>query len=160
MLPNSTAALIKATREFRRYSLRSGAFNAMLRKIARLRQRCWIVITHSDIVPGADLGEGVRLPHPNGVIIHQDAVIGPNAMIMQQVTIGITAERGPPIIGSDVYIGAGAKILGNVIIGDGARIGAKSVVLSDVPDHSTAVGAPARIIQNTWRKPRFHPMRA
>ena len=146
MLPNSTTALIKSTRDFRYFLNRDGIYNTIFRKIARVRQRFWSVITHSDIVPGADLGEGIKLPHPNGVIIHQDAKIGRNAMIMQQVNIGITANGGPPEIGSDVYIGAGAKVLGKIKIGNGAKIGANAVVLCDVPEGATAVGAPAKII--------------
>ena len=150
MFIDSTAALIKSTRDFRRHSIENGFGSTLLRKIARFRQRFWSVITHSDIVPGADLGEGLKLPHPNGVVIHQDAIIGRNSMIMQQVTIGITANGGPPTIGSDVYIGAGAKILGKINIGDGARIGANAVVLCDVPPHTTAVGAPAKIVQKAY----------
>ena len=149
MLPNSTAALIKSTRDFRRFSTERGFVSLILRKIARARQRFWSVITHSDIVPGADLGEGISLPHPNGIVIHQDTVIGKNAMIMQQVTIGITANGGPPEIGSNVYIGAGAKVLGRIKIGNGAKIGANAVVLCDVPDGATAVGAPAKVVQQS-----------
>lgn len=147
MFIDSTEALIKSTRDFHRHSIQKDFFSVVLRKIARVRQRFWSVITHSDIVPGADLGEGLKLPHPNGVIIHQNAVIGRNTMIMQQVTIGIMAEGGPPKIGSDVYIGAGAKVLGKVLIGDGARIGANAVVLCDVPANTTAVGVPAKIVR-------------
>ena len=150
MLIDSTAALIKSTRDFRRHSVGKGLGSIVLRKIARFRQRFWSVITHSDIVPGADLGEGLKLPHPNGIVIHQDAIIGRNSIIMQQVTIGITADGGPPTIGSDVYIGAGAKILGKINIGDGAKIGANAVVLCDVPPHTTAVGAPAKIVQKAY----------
>lgn len=149
MLIDSTAALIKSTRDFRYHATKSGLHNTVLRKIARFRQRFWSVITHSDIVPGAQLGEGIKFPHLNGVIIHENAVIGSNTMIMQQVTIGITARGGPPIIGSDVYIGAGAKILGNVTVGNGARIGANAVVLCDIPPNSTAVGAPAKIVERS-----------
>lgn len=152
MLINSTSALIKSTRDYRRHSKKSGIAGTIMRKIARFRQRFWSMITHSDIVPGADLGDGIRLPHPNGVVIHENAVIGSNTMIMQQVTIGITADGGPPKIGSDVYIGAGAKILGKICIGDGARIGANAVVLSDIPPYTTAVGAPAKIVERRSRQ--------
>ena len=146
MLINATAALLKSTRDFERYSFKSDFLSVVLRKTARIRQRFWSVVTHSDIGLGASLGEGLNLPHPNGVIIHENTVIGRNTMIMQQVTIGITAKGGPPTIGSNVYIGAGAKVLGNVSIGDGAQIGANAVVLCDVPANSTAVGVPAKIV--------------
>ena len=103
------------------------------------------VVTASDISPHARLGAGLKLPHPNGIVIHDDAVIGEDCMIMQQVTIGQLAEAGAPDIGAHVYIGAGAKVLGAVVVGDRARIGANAVVLADVPAGSTAVGIPARI---------------
>ena len=86
------------------------------------------------------------LPHPNGVIVHARAVIGDDCLIMQQVTIGQLSDIDAPVIGSRVYIGAGAKILGKVVIGDGARIGANAVVLCDVRANWTAVGIPARLI--------------
>jgi serine O-acetyltransferase len=83
-----------------------------------------------------------------GVVIHRRAVIGQNCEIAHHVTIG---GRGGfehvPIIGNDVFIGAGAKILGPITIGDGATIGANAVVLQDVPEHSVAAGIPARIIK-------------
>jgi serine O-acetyltransferase len=101
------------------------------------------VITGSDIVLGVRLGQRLSLPHPTGVVIHQDAIVGDDCMIMQQVTIGQLDGPGVPVLGSRVYVGAGAKILGPVRIGDGARIGANAVVLNDVPPNHTAVGIPA-----------------
>jgi serine O-acetyltransferase len=86
------------------------------------------------------------LPHPNGVVIHPDAVIGPNCLIFQQVTIGTRDGSTPPVIGGHVDIGAGAKILGALSIGDHASIGANAVVIRDVPEGTTAVGIPAKII--------------
>ena len=86
------------------------------------------------------------LPHPNGVVIAPDANIGINCIIFQQVTIG-TADGGYPTIGNNVLIGAGAKILGPVKIGDGAKIGANAVVLRDVPAGCAAAGVPARVIR-------------
>jgi serine O-acetyltransferase len=83
-----------------------------------------------------------------GVVIHRRAVIGDNCEIAHHVTIG---GRGGfpqvPVIGSDVFIGAGAKILGPIMIGNGATIGANAVVLQDVPPHSVAAGVPARIVK-------------
>ena len=86
------------------------------------------------------------MPHPNGIVIHPMARIGPNCLIFQQVTIG--TRRGVkmlPMIGGHVDIGAGAKILGNVRIGDHASIGANAVVLKDVSAGKTAIGIPAVI---------------
>ena len=86
------------------------------------------------------------IPHPNGIVIHSAAKIGPNCLIFQQVTIG-SAHGGVPALGGHVDIGAGAKIIGAVRIGDHAKIGANAVVLIDVPAGATAVGTPARIIR-------------
>ena len=87
------------------------------------------------------------MPHPNGIVIHPYAEIGPNCLLFQQVTIGAN-DRGVPRIGGHVDIGAGAKVLGPVTIGRHARIGANAVVIDDVPDGATAAGVPARVIRN------------
>ncbi|WP_236544513.1 serine O-acetyltransferase [Roseovarius atlanticus] len=85
--------------------------------------------------------------HPNGVVVHPDAVIGPNCILFQQVTLGTNrGDKGAPQLGGHVDVGPGAKILGPVTIGDHAVIGANAVVLHDVPAGATAVGVPARIL--------------
>jgi serine O-acetyltransferase len=104
------------------------------------------VVTGADIPLNCKLGGGLLLPHPNGVVIHPDAEIGPNCLLFQQVTLGV-GDGGAPRIGGHVDIGAGAKVLGPVRIGDHARIGANAVVVHDVPDGATAVGVPARVIR-------------
>ena len=81
-----------------------------------------------------------------GIVIHPDAVVEDDCLIMQQVTLGQTAGPGAPRICRGAYIGAGAKVLGPVTVGEGARIGANAVVLADVPAHATAVGIPARVV--------------
>jgi serine O-acetyltransferase len=86
------------------------------------------------------------LPHPNGVVIHPDAEIGPNCLLFQQVTLGSSPE-GAPKLGGNVVVGAGAKLLGAIRIGENARIGANAVVLRDVPAGATAVGVPAHIVR-------------
>ena len=96
-----------------------------------------------------------------GVFISNDAVIGKDAVIFQQVTIGSnslpgTKRPGSPVIGDGVYIGAGAKIIGGITVGDHCRIGANAVVYEDMPPHSVALCAPTRIVQkehldNTFR---------
>jgi serine O-acetyltransferase len=94
---------------------------------------------------GADFGPGLVLIHSNGIVINGNVRGGSGIHIEHQVTIG-AERRISPTIGDNVFIGAGAKIIGNVQIGDGARIGANAVVVEDVPAGRTAVGVPARIV--------------
>lgn len=126
----------------------SGPFGAVRRKWITLRHRFWTVVTQAEIDLGARIGGGLLLVHPNGIVIHPKAVIGPNCLLFQQVTLGVVEGRaGAPELGTHVDVGAGARILGPVKIGDHARIGANAVVLCDVPAHATAVGIPAKIIE-------------
>jgi serine O-acetyltransferase len=143
-----TESLIASIWMYQRYRDRSGSVAMILRKVARLRHRFWSVVTASDIHPSAKLGAGLRMPHPTGIVIHQDAVIGNDCILMQQVTIGQMAGPGAPVLGANIYVGAGAKILGPVIIGDAVRVGANAVVLDNLPAQCTAVGIPARVVRN------------
>jgi len=111
-----------------------------------LGHRFWSVVTGADIPLNCQIGGGMLMPHPNGIVIHPNAIIGPNCLIFQQVTIGARGKAGVPKIGGHVDIGAGAKILGGVTIGDHARIGANAVVLDDIGESQTAVGIPAKTI--------------
>jgi len=120
-------------------------------KWAVLRHRFWSVVTGADIPVNSRIGGGLLLPHPQGIVIHPDAEIGPNCLLFQQVTIGADT-RGIPRLGAHVDVGAGARIIGPVRIGDYARIGANAVVTIDVPKGATAVGVPARIV----KRKRFH----
>ncbi|HUG23782.1 serine O-acetyltransferase [Piscinibacter sp.] len=120
-------------------------WNAVLRRLVVFRHRFWSVVTGADIPLGCKIGGGLLLPHPNGIVIHPAAEIGPNCLIFQQVTIG-SEGNGVPRIGGHVDIGAGAKLLGAIQIHDHALIGANAVVLCDVPAGRTAVGIPARIL--------------
>lgn len=112
--------------------------------LAALRHRFWSAVSGADIPLTCQIGGGLRLPHPNGVVIHPDARIGPNCLIFQQVTLGTVDSGGTPVVGGHVDIGAGAKLLGPVVIGDDAVIGANAVVVSDVPPDHVATGIPAR----------------
>ena len=141
--------LLTSARDYRRHRARTGPVALVLRKVARLRHIFYSICTSSDIDPNAELGEGLKLPHPNGIVVHAEARIGRDCMIMQQVTIGQRSTKGAPTIGDRVYIGAGAKVLGQISIGDGAAIGANAVVLHDVAPGCTAVGIPARVIANS-----------
>ncbi len=95
---------------------------------------------------GAEFGEGLVLVHSTGVVINGQVRGGSNVSIEHQVTIGAEGRRSP-ILGDDVFLGAGAKVIGPVTVGDGARIGANAVVVHDVPEHCTAVGIPARVVR-------------
>jgi len=106
-------------------------------------------LTGADISCSAEIGEGLALPHSGGVVIGGLCVIGRNCVIYQQVTLGYRGDHdrsdGQPHVGNDVMVGAGAKILGPVKIGDGAVVGANAVVVSDVPAGALAVGIPAQV---------------
>ena len=142
-----SSRLLASIRAFQYHRARSGPWHALMRKVARARYIFWSIVTQSDIEPRARLGERLMIPHPNGVVIHEDAVVGDDCMIMQQVTIGMIGDGEVPTIGNRVYIGAGAKIIGKLTVGDGARIGANAVVTKDVPPGSTAIGVPAKIVR-------------
>jgi serine O-acetyltransferase len=127
-------------RSIRRYQAAHGPFAGVVRRYWVLEHRFWSVVTGADIPLNCQIGGGLLLTHPNGVVIHPKSPIGVNCLLFQQVTI-----TGGVTIGGHVDIGAGAKILGPVTIGDHARIGANAVVTTDVPAHATAVGIPARV---------------
>lgn len=103
----------------------------------------------ADINPGVRMGRGIMLDHGTGLVVGETAVIGDQVSILQGVTLGGTGkDEGDrhPKVGSGVLIGAGAKILGNIRIGDNAKVAAGSVVLKDVPAHKTVAGVPAKVI--------------
>jgi serine O-acetyltransferase len=139
---NPSRSLLKSIRDHERARQRGWGLRA---KIAVLRHRFWSMVTGADIPLGSKIAGGLLIPHPNGIVIHPDAEIGPNCLLFQQVTIG-TAEGGVPRLGGHVDVGAGAKLIGPITIGDHARIGANAVVTRDVPAGATAVGIPARIL--------------
>lgn len=106
-------------------------------------------VFHVDIHPAAKIGSGVLFDHATGLVVGETATIGNNVSILHHVTLGGTGAVGGdrhPKIQDGVLIGAGAIILGNITIGAGAKIGAGSIVLIDVPPHTTAVGNPARLV--------------
>ena len=111
------------------------------------------IITGIEIHPGASIGNRFFIDHGEGVVIGETTVIGDDVLIYQQVTLGGTGkEHGKrhPTIGNNVIIGAGAKVLGNITIGDNVRIGAGSVVIDDVPEMSTVVGVPGKIVHQNF----------
>ncbi len=109
------------------------------------------IITNIDIHPASKIGRKVFIDHGSGVVIGETAVVGNNVLIYQQVTLGGVSleknEKRHPTLEDGVVVGGGAKILGNIIIGENAKIGANSVVIHNVPKESTAIGIPARVIE-------------
>lgn len=112
-------------------------------------------LTGIEIHPGATIGKGLFIDHGSGVVIGETTVIGDNCTIYQGVTLGGTGKqtgKRHPTLGNNVMIGAGAKLLGNFTIGDNTKIAAGAVVLSDVPENSTAVGIPAKVVRRGGEK--------
>ena len=143
---NPSASLVKSILNYQKFASGKSNFGFILKKLASSNYRFWSILTASDISKFVALSPDLNLPHPNGIVIHQDVTVGHSCMIMQQVTIGQLADGRVPVIGNGVYIGAGAKILGSIVINDNAVIGANAVVLIDVPAGKTAVGVPAKIL--------------
>ncbi len=105
-------------------------------------------ISISDVV---NIGSGLFIGHFGGIVVHDDTVIGRDCNISQGVTIGITnrgERKGVPIIGDRVYIAPGAKIIGGILIGNDAAIGANCVVTKDVPEHAVVVGVPGKVVSD------------
>ena len=107
------------------------------------------IITGIEIHPKAQIGNRFFIDHGEGVVIGATTEIGDDVLIYQQVTLGGTGkEQGKrhPTLGNNVIVGAGAKVLGNITLGDFVRVGAGSVVVEDVPEYSTVVGIPGRVV--------------
>ena len=106
--------------------------------------------TQIEIHPGATIGRRFFIDHGSGVVIGETTIIGDDVLLYQGVTLGGTGgERGKrhPTLGNRVVVGTGAKVLGNITIGDNVKIGAGSVVVRHVPDNSTVVGVPGRVVR-------------
>ncbi|MDB2066574.1 serine O-acetyltransferase [Clostridium perfringens] len=130
------------------YRIAHGLYKIKLFFLARLISQLGRFFTGIEIHPGAKIGKGLFIDHGMGVVIGETAEIGDNVTIYHGVTLGGTGKdkgKRHPTIGNNVIIGCGAKILGPISIGDGAKIGANSVVLKNVPKGKTAVGIPAVI---------------
>ena len=107
------------------------------------------IVTGIEIHPGARIGRRFFIDHGEGVVIGETTIIGDDVLLYQQVTLGGTGKESGkrhPTIGNKVIVGAGAKVLGNIIIGDNVRIGAGFVVVEDVPENSTVIGVPGRVV--------------
>ncbi|MEW6681785.1 MAG: serine O-acetyltransferase [Nitrospirota bacterium] len=118
--------------------------------LPRLLSQIGRFLTGIEIHPAATIGPGFFIDHGTGVVIGETTEIGESVILFQGVTLGGTGkERGKrhPTLGNHVVVGAGAKVLGPIVIGDHVKIGANSVVLRSVPPHSTVVGIPGKIIK-------------
>ena len=112
--------------------------------------------TGIEIHPGATIGKGLFIDHGMGVVIGETTEIGDNCTLYQGVTLGGTGKdvgKRHPTLGNNVLVGAGAKVLGPFKIEDNSKIAANAVVLKEVPENSTAVGIPARVVRRGGRKP-------
>jgi serine O-acetyltransferase len=144
---NPSRALLASIRAWQKARGSDRADQLAQRWLAILRHRFWSVVTGADIPLNCAIEGGLLLPHPNGIVIHPSARIGPNCLLFQQVTLGTGGPLpGAPVLAGHVDVGAGAKVLGGVRIGAHAVIGANAVVLCDVPAGATAVGIPARVV--------------
>ncbi len=130
-----------------RYKIRQAWLRIPLSFVYRALKLLSQILTGIDLPCEVKVGKRLQIDHFGGIIISGDTVLGDDVVIRNGVTIGLkrTGERGAPVIGNRVDIGAGAKILGAIRIGDDVVIGANAVVITDVPSNSLAVGVPARI---------------
>lgn len=132
------------------YRLAHRFYKWKLKLLARMISYITRIVTGIEIHPAAQIGRRFFIDHGEGVVIGETTIIGDDVLLYQQVTLGGTGKdlgKRHPTIGNHVIIGAGAKVLGDIIIADHVRIGAGSVVIEDVPSHSTVVGVPGRIVQ-------------
>jgi serine O-acetyltransferase len=116
-----------------------------LKVFAAVLYRVNAMLTHATIGRDATIGEGFVIVHSVGVVINGAVRAGKNLVVYHGVTLGSVRDSSP-VLGDDVYIGAGAKVIGGVRVGSRVRIGANAVVVKDVPDDCTVVGVPARVV--------------
>lgn len=122
---------------------------------ARILSQLTRFFTGIEIHPGAKIGKGLFIDHGMGIVIGETAEIGDNCTLYQNVTLGGTGKdkgKRHPTIGNNVLIGTGAKVLGPFTVGDNSKIAANAVVLTEVPENSTAVGVPARVVKVNNKK--------
>ena len=132
------------------HRLAHSLWRARLRWLARVVSHCGRFLTGIEIHPGAQIGRRFFIDHGMGVVIGETAEIGNDCTLYHGVTLGGTSwHKGKrhPTLGNGVVLGAGAKVLGPITVGDGARIGSNAVVVKNVPPGATAIGIPARIVE-------------
>lgn len=131
------------------YRLSNWLWRKKLRLLARVLAQIGRFLTGVDIHPGARLGRRLFIDHATGVVIGETAIVGDDVTMYQGVTLGGTGKqhgKRHPTVCDGVFIGNNANVLGNVTVGENSRVGAGSVVLTDVPPNSTVVGVPAHIV--------------
>ncbi len=136
--------------------------NSDFKRLARITMGLAQIFTNIDIHPAAKIGKRVFIDHGTGVVIGETSIIEDDVLIYQGVTLGgvsLTHGKRHPTIRQGAVLGAGAKVLGNIIIGEYAKIGANSVVVKEVPDNATAIGIPAHVIEKgRCKDPLMHNM--
>ena len=141
------------------YRLANKLYKKNFKTLARIIMAFSQILTNIDIHPGATIGRRVFIDHGIGVVIGETAIIGDDVTIYQGVTLGgVSLNKGKrhPTIEDNVIIGGGAKVLGDITIGKGSKIGANSVVVKDVPPYSTVVGIPGKIVKRSENEPLSH----
>ena len=131
-----------------RYRFKHRIIRAPLSFLYKLLYALVQILTGVELPCETQIGRRLKIEHFGGIIVSGDTIFGDDVVIRNGVTIGLrhTGRRGSPTIGNRVDIGAGAKILGTIVVGDDVTVGANAVVITDVPSNSIAVGIPARII--------------
>ncbi|NPA60098.1 MAG: serine O-acetyltransferase [Epsilonproteobacteria bacterium] len=144
------------------YRIAHRLYCANFKRLARIIMGLTHIFTHIDIHPAAKIGKRVFIDHGTGVVIGQTTIIEDDVLIYQGVTLGgvsLIHGKRHPTIRKGAVIGAGAKVLGNIIIGEYAKIGANSVVVKEVPNNATAIGIPAHVIEKgRCKDPLMHNM--
>jgi serine O-acetyltransferase len=137
------------------YRLNHWLWNHGMRLLSRWLSQVARLLTGIEIHPAAQIGRRLFIDHGMGVVIGETSVIGDDVTLYQGVTLGGTGKeksKRHPTIGNGVVIGAGARVLGNIRVGDNSRVGAGSVVLRDVPDNATIVGVPGHIVLRSGQR--------
>ena len=132
------------------YRIANRLYKANFKRFARMIMGLTQIFTHIDIHPSAEIGKRVFIDHGTGVVIGETTIIEDDVLIYQGVTLGgvsLTHGKRHPTVKKGAVIGAGAKVLGNIIIGEYSKIGANSVVVKEVPNNATAIGIPAHVIE-------------
>jgi len=135
------------------YRLMQGAREVHLAPLEMLFNKLNSIVNACVIGRGADFGPGFVIVHSHGVVINGKVRGGSNVHLEHEVTLGDSGQGECPVLGDNIYIGAGAKVIGAVAIGDGARVGANAVVVKDVAPETTVVGVPARPVKRRGSGP-------